>query len=318
MLEQPARRRLQRELGLNKTLQEEPAAPGPWARFVEPQGIGLNHIFILRCRGRDWVGRKTLQRDERGRPHSDSRVAPWMLLGPLGQFHWGDEGLLVDYRATRQGEKVAAFADALDDPDGEIYFPFPALERNGREFVCPAGHWAFTETLAGELDKDEAHLRHHCCTLLRPWLKPGSVIHDPACSTGTFIHHLAQALPGSRCIGSDRSPSMIDAARNRYGGSVDFRLADACTETQMIHCDVLVLRFLNAEVMTRAESEQVLSRLVPTLAPGGRLIVFGHSPVLPAVGYLAQCYALTLVSRLASCDATGQLFQFYVLTRDPP
>ncbi|WP_420233285.1 class I SAM-dependent methyltransferase [Pseudomonas sp. ABY48] len=317
MLEQATRQRLLREVDLEKALQADPVAPGSWERFIEPLGIGLNHVFILRSQGRDWVGRKTLQRDERSRLRSDSRLAPWMLLGPLGQFHWGDEGLLLDYRSTRRADKVAAFAQALHDPDSEIYFPFPALERNGKEFVCPPDHWRFTEALASELDEGEAHFRQHCCALLRPWLKPGAVIHDPACSTGTFIHHLAQALPDSRCIGSDRSPSMVEAARNRYGCSVDFRLADASDAEPIIdYCDVLVLRFLNAEVMTRAEAEHLLRQQVATLAPGGRLIVFGHTPVLPAMDYLASRCALTLVSRLASCGITGQLFQFYVLTKD--
>ncbi|MBC3361836.1 class I SAM-dependent methyltransferase [Pseudomonas sp. SWRI154] len=316
MPEPMTRQRLRRELELENVLQAEPVAPESWARFVEPRGVGLNHIFILRCRGRDWVGRKTLQRDEHTRLRLDSRLAPWMLLGPLGQLHWGDEGLVLDYRPTRQADKVAAFADALGAPDSEIYFPFPALRRNGREFVCPPGYWAFTEGLASKLDEGEAHFRHHCCTLLRSWLKPGAVIHDPACSTGTFIHQLALALPDSRCIGSDRSPSMIEAARNRYGCSVDFRLADA-VDPVSVYCDVLVLRFLNAEVMTRSEAEQLLPRLVETLVPGGRLIVFGHTPVLPAMDYLASRCALTLVSRLASCSVTGQLFQFYVLTKDP-
>ena len=319
MPEQMTRQRLQRELGLERILRAEPVAPGSWERFVEPSGAGLNHLFVLRCRGRDWVGRKTLQRDKRERLRSDSRIAPWMLLGPLGQFHWGNGGLQLDYQATRHVDKARAFADALEDPDSEIHFPFPALQSNGREFVCPESHWAFADTLARGLDDGEAHLRHHCSTLLRSWLKPGAVIHDPACSTGTFIHHLAQALPGSRCIGSDRSPSMIEAARKRYGRSVDFRLADAGDAKPVIeYCDLLVLRFLNAEVMTRAQAEQLLRRLVSTLVPGGRLIVFGHTPVLPAMRYLAQQCELTLVSSLASCSATGQLFQFYVLTRDPP
>ncbi|MFW9268084.1 class I SAM-dependent methyltransferase [Pseudomonas sp. NR3] len=313
------RLRLRRELGLEALLQAEPLAPGSWGRFVEPPGAGLNHIFILRCRGRDWVGRKTLQQHERGRPRSDSRIEPWMLLGPLGQFHWGNDGLQLDYQATRRADKVAAFADALDDPDGEIHFPFPAFDSDGREFVCPENHWAFTDALARELDDSEAHIRHHCSTLLRSSLKPGAVIHDPACSTGTFIHHLAQALPGSRCIGSDRSFSMIEAARDRYGRLVDFRLADAANDEPVIdYCDVLVLRFLNAEVMTRAQAEQLLRRRVSTLVPGGKLIVFGHTPVLPAMRYLAQQCALSVVSSLASCGTTGQLFQFYVLERDRP
>jgi len=319
MREQTTRQRLRRELGLERILRTEPVAPGSWERFVEPLGAGLNQVFILRCRGRDWVGRKTLQRDERERLRSDSRIGSWMLLGPLGQSHWGDEGLLLDYQAIRRIDKVTVFVDALEDPDSEIHFPFPALERDGREFVCPQDHWAFTDALARELDDGEAHLRHHCCRLLRSWLKPGAIIHDPACSTGTFIHHLAQALPGSHCIGSDRSPSMIEAARSRYGRSVEFRLADAASAELVVdHCDVLVLRFLNAEVMTRAEAERLLRRLVSTLVPGGRLIVFGHTPVLPAMRYLAQQCALTLVSSLASCGITGQLFQFYVLTRDTP
>jgi hypothetical protein len=43
--------------------------------------------------------------------------------------------------------------------------------------------------------------------------------------------------------------------------------------------DALVLRFLNADVVTTHDARRLLAALVPTLKRGGRLFAYGHTPL---------------------------------------
>jgi len=284
-------------------------------RFIEPLGPGLNQLFVLRVKGCDWVGRKVLQQEHGGGWRLSSRLKPWMLLGPLTHLHWGNEGAVLYFRSVDQQQKHAAFGDALGAPDSEIYFPFPVMDDTGAEFVCPADYWQVDESLATQLDADEAHFRQQCVAVLKSGISPDSMIHDPACSTGQFIAHLARELPGHRYLGSDRSASMIDYAQRQHGhGSVTFFLGDARqAAANGIRCDVLILRLLNAEVMTRCEAQQTLRDVLAGVNPGGLLIVFGHTPVLIAVPYLAEVLQLRLESCVAARSGHTELFQFYCL-----
>ena len=238
-----------------------------------------------------------------------------MLLGPLTQLHWGNEGAVICFRGVTPQEKETAFHIAQAQPDSEVYFPFPVTDDTGREFVCPPEYWQGTESLVTQLDADESHFRQHCAALLKAITSAGTVIHDPACSTGEFIAHLARELPDRRCLGSDRSVSMIEHAKIRHGNSsAEFYLADARNVASSgIKCDVLILRFLNAEVMTRVGAQQTLHVMAPCVNPGGTIIIFGHTPVLIAVPYMAQVLKLELISSVAARPGHKELFQFYRL-----
>ncbi|MEB0046580.1 MULTISPECIES: class I SAM-dependent methyltransferase [unclassified Pseudomonas] len=288
---------------------------GELNRHLEPLGPGLHHLFVLRVNGSDWVGRKILQQDHCGGRYISSLLKPWMLLGPLTQLHWSNEGVAVYFRQVTLQDKETTFNIAQAQPDSEICFPFPVVDDAGLEEVCPLQYWHCDESLAKQLDADETHLRQYCATLLKTMASPGAVIHDPACSTGEFIAHLARELPDRRCLGSDRSPSMIDHAKLRHGcSSVDFFLSDACNIASTgIRCDVLIARFLNAEVMTRKQAQRTLQALIPCVKPGGTLLIFGHTPVLLAMPYLAQTLKLHLISSVAAREGQSELFEFYQL-----
>ncbi|MHA3735836.1 class I SAM-dependent methyltransferase [Pseudomonas sp. Eth.TT006] len=311
---------LRREHQLARTFVTRTTAPGELDRFIEPRGPGLHHLFILRLNDGDWVGRKILQHREPDGWHLSSALKPWMLLGPLLQWHWGDQGLLVDFRAVSAQQQQAAFQRAQASTDSELYFPFPAMDEQGREFVCPAEYWQCDAAFADQLNADEQHLREYCADLIKTFSQPGMVIHDPACSTGEFIATLAQALPDCVCLGSDRSASMIEHARHRHRAStVRFSLADARdTAADATPCDVLILRFLNAEVMTREEAAQLLRDMAARVRPQGTILLFGHTPVLPAVPFEAQALKLQLLSSTAARTDHNELFQFYRLRRLEP
>jgi 2-polyprenyl-3-methyl-5-hydroxy-6-metoxy-1,4-benzoquinol methylase len=306
---------LRREHHLAQSFAQHQASPGELDGFTEPFGMGLHHVFVLRVNGNDWVGRKVLQHSESVGWHISSVLKPWMLLGPLAQWHWGNQGLVIYFRAVSAQEKEIVFHNALAQPDSEVSFPFPAMEDSGRECVCSPEYWRCNESLATQLNADERHFRQHCASLLKSLSPPGAVIHDPACSTGEFIAHLARELPDRQCVGSDRSASMIEHAKKHHGtSSARFYLADARhIATTGSQCDVMILRFLNAEVMTRKEAQRAFHAMVACVKPGGTILLFGHTPVLIAVPYMAQALKLELVSSVAARPGHTELFQFYRL-----
>ncbi|MEX3777582.1 trans-aconitate 2-methyltransferase [Pseudomonas sp. MYb118] len=306
---------LHRERHLARSFSRLQTVPGQLDRFIEPFGPGLHHLFVLRLDGIEWVGRKILQHNESAGWHLSSLLQPWMLLGHLIEWQWGNQGAVVYFRAVDEQEKHSAFHAALTQPESEVRFPFPLMDKAGRESICRANDWQCDASLAARLNADEAHFREHCAALLKTLSAPGAVILDPACSTGEFIAHLAHALPDRQYLGSDRSASMIEHALRRHGhGAVRFSLGDArLVAASGIRCDVLVLRFLNAEVMTRKDAQGLFTDLVACVKPGGTILLFGHTPVLLGVPYLAQVWKLALISRVAARPGRSELFQFYQL-----
>ncbi|WP_323160166.1 class I SAM-dependent methyltransferase [Pseudomonas fluorescens] len=304
-----------RELALARSMPRHLNENGGVGHYLEPPGNGLHHLFFLRLHDEVWVGRKRLQRDRQFRWQAGSVLEPCMLLGPHLHSLWGDEGLSIGYRTVSVEQKVQTFERALRQADSEILFPFPIVDAAGREAVCPAEFWQCNESLAEQLNTDEQHLREHCAGLLQAITKTGALIYDPACSTGEFIAHVARALPDCLCLGTDRSASMIEHARRAHERTpVEFRLLDASEAFDAgIHCDVLILRFLNAEVLTRREARTAFESLIRCVKPGGTILVFGHTPVLIPVAWLAATHHLQLESSVAARPGQVELFQFYRL-----
>ncbi|WP_065258295.1 class I SAM-dependent methyltransferase [Pseudomonas bananamidigenes] len=304
-----------RELALARSMDLHLNVNGDIGQYIEPSGSGLHHVFFLRMNDEVWVGRKLVQRDRHFRWQATSVLKPGMLLGPHLHSLWGDEGLSIGFRAVSAERKAQTFERALRQADSEIVFPFPVLDACGREAVCPDDFWQCSESLVELLNDDEQHLREHCAGLLQANAESGAMIYDPACSTGEFITRLARALPDCRFLGSDRSASMIEHARQVHRGTrVEFRLLDAIEAFDAgIHCDVLILRFLNAEVLTRREARAAFESLIRCVKPGGTILVFGHTPVLIPVTWLAATHHLQLESSVAARPGKMELFQFYCL-----
>lgn len=285
-------------------------------RHLEPLGFGLTQLFVLKTGSHQWAGRNRPLPNDQGKRRLSSILHPSMLLGPLTGQYWSNEGVALFFQPATPAAKHRVFIEAQHNGHSEVCFPYPPLGPNGEEFVCPPTFWECDDERATHLNIDEAHFREQCVAVLSERLKPGALIHDPACSTGELIAHLAQALPRCLCLGSDLSASMIRYASQRYAGSpVRFRQADAARESPA--CDALILRFLNAEVVTRRDAEALLRTLLGSLRPGGLALVFGHTPVPPAVPWIAQTLGITLECRVAARPGQLELFQFYLLTRPP-
>ena len=285
------------------------------ASWTEPLGPGLNNVFMLNIEDSLWVGRKTLTMAFGGRQHLSSLIRPSMLLGRFTRIVYGSDGITVQFITAGEAEKTQLFQRALNLTGSELYFPFPVLDSHAQEYVMHEEHWRFSETLAQTLNEDERHFRDHCTALLQSRLKPGARLLDPACSTGAFIASMASALPHTRCVGADCSLSMVAQARTRHRlPNLQFHHRAAQEAPQpTAECDVLFLRFLNAEVMSRDHAQHLLMMLLKHLKHGAMAIVFGHTPVLPNIRYWAHAAGLKLISSLAARPDHLELFECYVL-----
>lgn len=305
---------LANEVSLTRQFQAISNRPRQAFRFNSPPGPELNNLFFLSVHDVTYVGRKLLSHsDERGW-YQSSCLNPSQLLGQLLSIAYTNNGLAVHFISLEDSQRHDLFHAAIQHPDSEVYFPFPLLDSAGQECTLSQEQWACTPQLAGRLDNDEQHFRDYCAFFLRPMIQPGMVIYDPACSTGTFIGSLAQAFPEAHCIGSDQSATMIEHARNRFPALV-FKHMDAGLTQLASLCDVLILRFLNAEVIHRDDAHCLFKHMGNLLKPGATLIVFGHTPVLINVRNSAQALGLRLISSLAARPNHTELFEFYVMKK---
>lgn len=278
-------------------------------------GPCLSEVFVLTVNTVLYLGYRTLD----AHIQTGSLLAPWMLLGRLQSAGWKEDGLHCRYVEPSLDEKHDAFRLALASPRNRLHFPFPVIDEQGEELVPPPAFWDDIERLANRLDSQECHFRQLSIEQLRQLGFTRGLLYDPACSTGTFIGALAEALPNTRCLGSDLSPCMIEHARQRNArAKLQFSVADAASPiVAPASCDVLVLRFLNAEVMLRDHAVALFHSLIERLKPGGVVILFGHTPLLFAVNEEASRAGLNVLRSLAALPGCDQIFQFYVLERPP-
>ncbi|HEV7369613.1 class I SAM-dependent methyltransferase [Arenibaculum sp.] len=281
--------------------------------LCEPDPHSRHLLFLLRCGGRHWLGRKLLERQPSGPPLPTSRIAPHMLLGEWEGFLEAEDGMRCHFRPADAARKRAVVAEAADDPGAELSFPFALLDEAGREIVSPPEYWSGDPRLAAALDEGEVHLREYTARLLgRLALPAGGIVYDPACSTGTFLASVKEAAPGLKVVGSDLSAAMVALARPRLD---DAFVADAATVALPEGCTLLVLRFLNAEVLTVAQAEAAFRRLSGQLRAGAHAVVFGHTSVLAPVGPLCAELGFDRLRSIGATPGKDEIFQYYVLRR---
>ncbi len=95
----------------------------------------------------------------------------------------------------------------------------------------------------------------------------GELILDVGCGTGHLTAAIAQS--GARVVGLDRSPAMIEAARQRYP-TLEWHLDDIRSFLYPQPFDAI---FSNATLHWIREPEAVVERLARLLRPGGRLVL---------------------------------------------
>ena len=108
-------------------------------------------------------------------------------------------------------------------------------------------------------------------------LRPGDVAVDLACGTGVNFPYLVEAVGTTgRVVGVDLSPGMLKEARNRveHNGWTNVELVEADMRNYAFPPSAhAVLSTFGLEMVP--EYDDVVSRAVAALAPGGRIAVSG-------------------------------------------
>jgi isonocardicin synthase len=289
--------------------------PGQIEEVVEPDCSTWQYWFVLAVDGEEWIGRKFLV-EPTGGWWISSIVRPWMLLGRKMGIDTKACVASFRYRVAPLDELLAVFLRACRDPLASLHFPYPCMDAQGKECVMSTRDWTGLAPLADKLDSHEEHFRLQAIDLLKGMgLAPGARVYDPACSTGAFIAAMASALPDAQCVGSDLSSGMIELARRRFDHpNLRFEVCDALASCcEAASCDVVFVRFLNAEVVPQGAAMEYFRTLRRLVRRGGRMVVFGHTPVMFAPDQHASGLGLMPVSNVASLSGGGGLFQFYVL-----
>jgi trans-aconitate 2-methyltransferase len=92
---------------------------------------------------------------------------------------------------------------------------------------------------------------------------------DLGCGPGNSTELIVQRYPGAVVMGTDNSPAMVEAARQRLPG-VTFELSDIAGWKPAEAPDLL---YANASLQWVPDHPRLLPRLLETLAPGGVLAV---------------------------------------------
>ncbi len=100
--------------------------------------------------------------------------------------------------------------------------------------------------------------------LLAP--QPAEAILDIGCGTGQLTKAIAES--GARVVGIDKSPEMIEAARQNFP-AIDFRVADASDFSFAQPFDAV---FSNAALHWVSRAEAAAQCIANALSPGGRFI----------------------------------------------
>jgi isonocardicin synthase len=231
------------------------------------------------------------------------------VIGELEAWHATDAGYRLSYHAI-SGDEVAALVHA-DLHDTELTYPFRRL-LDGQETVQTEAYWSARAAAPDGLDDDEWFMRDAAVQLLSPVLQPGDLVFDPACSTGRFLAALGTAMPQCRLRGQELSEPMARLARTRLDDvRIGSAASPACGDGE---ARALICRFLNLDVVTSSQALQLFDRLCQCVAPGGYLLVLGHTPVLLNQAAM-QADGFVLRQSVQLTPDRHALYQFYLLQK---
>lgn len=269
-------------------------------------------LFVMRTGRWCWAGRKVaVPVGDAGPPVKCCLVTAGMIDGLVDDVAVGADGASVVLRPLNDdGERAAVFSAFASSTGHEIRYPFRRLAADGTEPVSPPDYWTPEPDRVREWDAAEAPLRRHALAVLRRHGWGTGVVFDPACSTGAFLGGLRDGLPGLRVVGQDLSAAMVEHARPRLD---EAHVGDGIDPVMPpVSVDVLVLRHLTLDVLDSDDARSHFDACLPTVRPGGLVLLTGHTPVLVPPSH-AERSGLTVLERSGVTPGAGAAFQFYVL-----
>ena len=277
------------------------------------------NIFILdRHADRPIVGRKLLSklnREQKITAPNCSRISAPMLLGILKEKSTAGSSVRIEYFPFSKGEKLWSFERIKTDRACDIYFPYQHHDFfTGLEKTTPPDGWKLRRDKVESLGHGEEHIRRYTREFLKDIIKGGERVYDPACSTGQFLRELKKAFSNILTIGHDLSQEMIDYAADYLDEALccDARCSPLAPES----IDIMFLRFLNEEIVTKADAYKILEILLSKVKKGGWVFCFGHTPVLIEKESFVM-YGLTIAECNGYDQESDSIFQFYAMRKCP-
>jgi isonocardicin synthase len=285
--------------------------PRSWSEPFDrlPQNLYLARVGDLEVFGRKLIS--PLKRDGRLAELNCSRICASSLLGVHAGHQVHEVGYTVCYTPLRDNEKRWLFQRIAADPGTEIVYPFAYLS-GGKERRSPPSGWSVAPMRASNLGVGEEILRRYTIGLLRRQAPGGAIFYDPACSTGQFLAELKREFPTCTTVGQDLSAGMVRLAASQ----VDRVICDDAIRPGIADrsADYIFIRFLNSEVVTTGYAFELFRALAGKVKDDGRIIVFGHTPVLLQSGFFReQGFAVEQAS--GATDDGEYVFQYYVLRK---
>jgi tRNA (cmo5U34)-methyltransferase len=117
--------------------------------------------------------------------------------------------------------------------------------------------------------------------LARRFWKPGTLVYDLGCSTGTTLLELARELPSARLVGYDNSEPMLERTRRKVAeagladridvkpGDLNGPPEDLCLDQAGIVTMLLTLQFVRP-----LRRDELIRKIFESLGDGGALIVY--------------------------------------------
>jgi isonocardicin synthase len=238
-------------------------------------------------------------------------VEPHMLYGEVSTFFVGEDGYSIFYYSQSNENKAKIFQNIEIDNSAYLYYPFGKIS-DSKEVFLDNDDWEPTLELASELDDDEIPLRAIANRRIKELGLKSGLFFDPACSTGTFLGSMKKFIPDIYAVGQDMNKGMIQLAKSKLdevhcGDSINPIVKD-------LSVDFLILRFLNACVMSSVMAEKIFKKLSKSLKPGGICMVFGHTPVLLPPDFFSY-HGFDIISSIEKVPDRNAFCEFYTLRK---
>lgn len=273
-------------------------------------------IFFVKLGKYKILGRKlrsVLSRENKINAAHCSQITPSMILGILKESKKEGKDIFVSYYPMTEEERVASFKLIAKNLANEIHFLYQERDYKTNQ-VQKTGKdgWSFNLNKLVYLGYGEEHIRKYTISRFKNELNKNIRVYDPACSTGQFLYTLKKRFPTITTIGGELSKEMIEYAKDYLDEYEWSNAKDSKLQEESV--DVLFLRFLNDQVVSRYQARRILPNVLKKLKKGGLVVAFGHTPVLLTKKQFEN-FGLVVEECLAYDKGSEIIFQYYVMRK---
>lgn len=243
-----------------------------------------------------------------------SMITSDMIIGILNSQKKVERDITISYYPLHDGERRRLFEIIKEDRLLNIEYPFKYYEYfTNQECDSPANGWKVNHDTRLNLFNGEEHLRKFTIKVMKQLkINSGSILFDPACSTGDFLYEIKKEFPNVQTIGQDLSKEMVECAKSK----IDITYCGDSLFTSILDDSVnfVFLRFLNSKVVTTPKAEKLYNSLIKKVKKDGYIICFGHTPVLLSLNFMKKNNL-----KLLLCNGYDKeydaVFQYYVFQK---